>query len=126
MIDLYTWNTPNGRKVHIMLEELGLPYSVHRVDITAGDQHHPAFLEISPGNKIPAIVDLDGPGERGLPVFESGAILLYLAEKTGRLLPTDPTRRSPAIQWLMFQMSGIGPTLGQLYHFRFAASETIS
>jgi len=125
MIDLYTWDTPNGRKVHIALEELELQYTVHRVNLGSGEQHSPGYLEINPNNKIPAIVDLDGPSGRSAPVFESGAILLYLAEKTGRLIPVDPIRRSQAIQWLMFQMAGIGPMLGQLFHFRFVAPEHI-
>jgi GST-like protein len=123
MIELYTWDTPNGRKVHIALEELELAYTVHRVNLGAGEQHAPSFLEISPNGKIPAIVDHDGPGSRSTPVFESGAILLYLAERTGRLLPANPIRHSQAIQWLMFQMAGIGPMVGQLYHFRVAAPD---
>ncbi len=113
MIDLYTWTTPNGRKVSIMLEELGLEYRVHPIDITAGEQHRPDFLEISPNAKIPAIVDQ----ETGLSLMESGAILLYLAEKTGSLLPTQPHARWRAIEWLMWQMGGAGPILGQVHHF---------
>jgi GSH-dependent disulfide-bond oxidoreductase len=113
MIDLYTWSTPNGRKVSIVLEECGLPYEVHPVDITKDHQFRPEFLEISPGNKIPAIVDRDN----GWSVFESGAILIYLAEKTGRFLPTDPRRRLRTLEWLMFQMGGVGPMLGQAHHF---------
>jgi GST-like protein len=113
MIDLYTWSTPNGRKVSIMLEECGLPYEVHPIDIGRGEQHAPAFLEISPNNKIPAIVDRDN----GWSVFESGAILIYLAEKTGRLLPGEPRRRLVTLEWLMWQMGGIGPFLGQAHHF---------
>lgn len=110
MIDLYTWGTPNGIKVSIALEELGLPYTVHPVDIGKGVQKQPEFLRINPNGRIPAIVDRSA-GD--FPVFESGAILLYLAEKTGRLMPTDPQGRSRVIQWLMFQMSGVGPMQGQ-------------
>ncbi len=125
MIDLYTFTTPNGRKVSIVLEELGLPYNVHVVDISKGDQFKPEFLAINPNNKIPAIVDQQGPGGKPFSVFESGAILLYLAEKTGKLLPTDPRGRTEAVQWLMFQMSGVGPMLGQLTHFKRFAKEQI-
>lgn len=118
MIDFYTWGTPNGRKVSIMLEELGLEYAVHTVDIGADEQFAASFLEISPNNKIPAIVDPDGPGGRPMSLFESGAILIYLAEKTGsELLPADPRRRIETIQWLMFQMGGVGPMFGQANHF---------
>jgi len=117
MIDLYTWATPNGRKVSIMLEEIGLEYKTHEINIGKGDQHTPEFLAISPNNKIPAIVDLDGPGGSPFTLFESGAILIYLAEKTGQFLPPDtpdnPKGRSLVIQWLMFQMGGIGPMMGQ-------------
>ena len=124
MIELYTWPTPNGHKVHIALEELGLPYTVHAVDIGAGDQFKPDFLKISPNNRSPAIVDRDGPGGRQMALFESGAILIYLAEKTGRLLaPKGSAARYAAIQWLMFQMGGIGPMLGQSHHFRVFAPE---
>lgn len=123
MIDVYSWPTPNGHKVHIMLEELGLEYEVHPVDITAGDQFSPSFLKISPNNKIPAIVDQDGPDGRPLPLFESGAILIYLAEKTGFLLPGEPAKRYRTIEWLMWQMGGIGPMLGQAHHFRAYAPE---
>jgi len=125
MIDVYTWPTPNGHKVHIMLEETGLPYRVHAVDIGMGDQFKPEFLRISPNNKIPAIVDRDGPGGQPYSLFESGAILLYLAEKTGKFLPADPRGRLDAIQWLMFQMGGLGPMLGQAHHFRQYAPEKI-
>ena len=118
MIDLYTWGTPNGRKVSIMLEEVGLPYAVHDVNIGNGDQYGPEFLAISPNNKIPAIVDQDGPNGEPLPMFESGAILIYLAEKTGKLLPADPEPRFRVLQWLMFQMGGVGPMFGQNHHFR--------
>ena len=125
MIDLYTWPTPNGHKVHIMLEECGLPYHVHPVDIGAGDQFRPEFLAISPNNKIPAIVDPDGPDGRPISLFESGAILLYLAGKTGRFLPADVRGKYVALQWLMFQMGGFGPMLGQAHHFRLYAPEQI-
>ena len=116
-IDLYTWKTPNGRKVSIMLEELALPYAVHEVNIGQGEQHEPGFLAISPNNKIPAIVDPDGPAGEPFSLFETGAILIYLAEKTGRLLPTAARERSVAMQWLMWQMGGFGPMLGQAHHF---------
>jgi GST-like protein len=125
MIDLYTWGTPNGRKASIMLEEVGLPYTVHPIDISKGDQFSDSFVAINPNSKIPAIVDRDGPGGQPLAVFESGAILIYLAEKTGRLLPTDPTGRYRVLQWLMFQMGGIGPMFGQTHHFRRFAPEQI-
>lgn len=125
MIELYTWDTPNGQKVRIMLEECGLEYVIRPVDIGAGDQFTPEFLAISPNNKIPAIVDHDGPDGTPFSIFESGAILLYLAEKTGRLMPADDLGRWQAVQWLMLQMSGIGPTFGQLGHFLFFTSESI-
>ena len=113
MIDLYTWSTPNGRKVSIMLEECGLPYTVHPIDITKGEQLHPEFLKISPNNKIPAIVDRDSSQS----VFESGAILIWLAERTGLFLPSAPAARIATLEWLMFQMGGVGPMLGQAHHF---------
>ncbi len=113
MIHLYTWATPNGRKISIALEELGLAYDVHSINIGKDEQFDPAFLKISPNNKIPAIVD----DETGQALFESGAILLYLAEKTGRLLPDDEAARWEVIQWLMWQMGGPGPMLGQVHHF---------
>ncbi|SAL51309.1 glutathione binding-like protein [Caballeronia humi] len=125
MIDVYSWATPNGHKIHIMLEETGLEYSVHAVDIGAGDQFTPDFLAISPNNKIPAIIDNAGPEGTPLALFESGAILLYLAEKTGKFLPADPVGRYETIQWLMFQMGGVGPMLGQTHHFRNYAPEKI-
>jgi len=125
MIEVHTWPTPNGHKVHIMLEETGLPYEVHPVDIGSGAQFDPAFLAISPNNKIPAIVDRDGPGGRPISIFESGAILLYLAEKAGKLLPTAPHARWAAVEWLMFQMGSIGPMFGQYNHFNNYASEKI-
>ncbi len=117
MIDLYSAATPNGQKIHIMLEETGLEYRVIWIDIDAGDQFDPAFLEISPNNKVPAIVDHDGPGSEEITLFESGAILLYLAEKTGRFLPQEPDRRWETLQWLMWQIGGFGPMLGQAHHF---------
>ena len=125
MIELYSWPTPNGHKVHIMLEETGLPYEVHAVDIGAGAQFDKAFLAISPNNRIPAIVDTESADGKPLSVFESGAILLYLAEKTGKFLPKDQRGRYEVIQWLMFQMGGIGPMLGQVHHFRAYAPEPI-
>jgi GST-like protein len=118
MIDLYSWATPNGHKVHIMLEECGLSYKVHPIDIGVGDQFKPEFLKISPNNKMPAMVDQDGPGGKPMPLFESGAILLYLASKTGKFLPADIRDRWSTLQWLMFQMGGVGPMLGQAHHFR--------
>ncbi len=125
MIDLYSWATPNGHKIHIMLEETGLPYEVHAVDIGVGDQFKPDFLKISPNNKMPAIVDRDGPGGKPYSLFESGAILMYLAEKTGKLMPSETRARFDVIQWLMFQMGGVGPMLGQVHHFRAYAPEQV-
>ncbi|MBU68321.1 MAG: glutathione S-transferase [Cupriavidus sp.] len=125
MIDVYTWATPNGHKVHIMLEECGLEYKVHPINIGAGDQFGEAFLKISPNNKIPAIVDSDGPDGKPISLFESGAILLYLAGKTGKFLPEDVRGKYDALQWLMFQMGGVGPMLGQAHHFRIYAPEKI-
>jgi len=113
MIDLYTWTTPNGRKASIMLEEIGLPYTVHPVDIGKDEQFKPEFLKISPNNRIPAIVDRD----TGISVFESGALLIYLADKTGKLLPKEGAARYQVLEWLMWQMGGIGPMLGQVHHF---------
>jgi GST-like protein len=126
MIEVYSWPTPNGHKVHIMLEECGLRYRVHPVDIGAGEQFDPAFLAISPNNKIPAIVDPDGPDGRPISLFESGAILLYLAGKTGKLLPADVRGKYEVLQWLMFQMGGLGPMLGQAHHFRVYAPDKIA
>ena len=125
MIDLYTFTTPNGRKVSIALEELGLPYTVNVVDITKGDQFKPEYLAINPNNKIPAIVDSEGPGGQPLTLFESGAILLYLAEKTGQLLPGGVRGKAEVTQWLMFQMGGVGPMLGQLGYFTRFAKEKV-
>ena len=117
MIDLYTWNTPNGRKISVALEEMGLPYAVHTVNISKNEQFEPAFLKISPNNRIPAIVDQDGPDGAPISVFESGAILLYLAEKTGRFMPKDARGRVAVTEWLMWQMGGFGPMPGQVHHF---------
>ena len=124
-IELYTWKTPNGRKASIALEEFGLPYDVHPIDITKGEQHQPFFLEISPNNKIPAIVDPEGPDGGPISLFESGAILIYLAEKTGKLMPRTLALRYLALQWLMWQMGGFGPMLGQAHHFRRFAKEQV-
>jgi len=118
MIDLYTWPTPNGHKVHIMLEEIGLDYTVIPIDIGRGDQFKPEFLRISPNNKMPALIDRDGPGGKPYALFESGAILMYLAEKTGRFMPRETAARYTVIQWLMFQMGNVGPMFGQANHFR--------
>ena len=125
MIELHTWSTPNGRKVSIMLEEVGLPYSVHPVNIGKDEQFRPEFLAISPNNKIPAIVDPDGPDGQPISLFESGAILLYLAAKTGRFLPADARARWRVLEWLMFQMGSVGPMLGQTHHFRLYAPEKL-
>jgi GST-like protein len=125
MIEVYSWATPNGHKVHIMLEECGLPYRAVPVDIGRGDQFQADFLAISPNNKIPAIVDPDGPDGQPMSLFESGAILLYLAGKTGRFLPADTRGRYEVLQWLMFQMGGVGPMLGQAHHFRIYAPEKL-
>jgi len=125
MIDLYSWKTSNGRKLGIMLEELGIPYKAHPIDIGAGDQFTPEFTKLNPNQKIPAMVDSDGPGGKPITLFESGAMLIYLAEKTGRFLPQDPRKRYETIQWLMFQMGGIGPIFGQVHHFKRAAKEQV-
>ena len=125
MIDLYTWPTPNGHKLHIMLEETGLAYTVHPIDIHKGDQFDPRFLAISPNNKMPAMVDRDGPGGEPYSLFESGAMLLYLAEKTGHFLAQETRARYDVVQWLMFQMGTVGPMLGQAHHFRIYAPEHI-
>ena len=122
-IDVYTWPTPNGHKIHIALEELGLPYRVIPVDIAKGEQFTPEFLKISPNNKIPAIVDHDGPGGKPIALMESGAILIYLADKTGKLWPQGAADRLVALQWLVFQMANVGPMLGQVHHFRHYAPE---
>ncbi len=125
VIDVYSWPTPNGHKVHIMLEETGLPYRAHAVDIGQGDQFAPEFLAISPNNKIPAITDPVGPDGQPISLFESGAILVYLAAKTGQLLPQGDRARFEVLQWLMFQMGGVGPMLGQAHHFRMYAPEKL-
>ena len=124
-IDLYTWGTPNGRKVSVMLEECALAYRVHRIDIGKGDQFKPDFVAINPNSKIPAIVDPDGPGGGPFALFESGAILIYLAEKTGKLCATEARARHTTYQWLMFQMGGVGPMFGQAHHFMRFAPEKI-
>jgi GST-like protein len=125
MIDLYTWSTPNGRKVSIMLEECALAYRTHKVDIGKGEQFREEFVELNPNSKIPAIVDYDGPSGKALKLFESGAILIYLAGKSGRFLPAGTRGKYKALQWLMFQMGGVGPMLGQTHHFRMYAPEKI-
>ena len=125
MIDLYTWSTPNGRKVSIMLEECGLQYRVHPIDIGKGDQFKPEFVALNPNSKIPAIVDEEGPEGTPYPLFESGAILMYLAWKTGEYFPTRVTEQFETIQWLMFQMGGVGPFFGQVHHFLRAAPEPV-
>jgi GSH-dependent disulfide-bond oxidoreductase len=117
MIDLYTWSTPNGRKVSIMLEECALPYGVHTINIGKGEQHTPEFLAINPNNRIPAIIDPDGPDGKPITLFESGAILIYLAEKMDRFLPHAARARIITLQWLMFQMGNVGPMFGQAHHF---------
>ena len=123
-LQLYSLPTPNGVKVSIMLEETGLPYEAHTVNFGSNDQMSPEFLSLNPNNKIPAIIDPDGPGAKPLPLFESGAILLYLADKTGQFIPSDAARRWETIQWLMFQMGGIGPMFGQLGFFhKFAGKD---
>jgi GST-like protein len=124
-IELYYWPTPNGRKITIMLEETGLPYRVVPVDITGGAQFETAFLAVSPNNKVPAILDPEGVGGKPFSLFESGAILIYLAEKSSRLMPTDPAARYRVLEWLMFQMGNVGPMLGQAHHFRQYAPEAI-
>ncbi|HEY6201233.1 MAG TPA: glutathione S-transferase N-terminal domain-containing protein [Candidatus Binatia bacterium] len=117
MIDLYTWITPNGRKVSIMLEEIGLRYEVHPVNLGKDEQFEEEFLAINPNNKIPAIIDREGPGGKPYTLFESGAILMYLAEKSGKLMPQETAARYQVIQWLMFQMGGVGPMIGQAHYF---------
>jgi GST-like protein len=125
MIDLYFWPTPNGQKVSIFLEEAGLPYNVVPINIGKGEQFEPKFLEISPNNKIPALVDHEGPDGKPISVFESGAMLLYLAEKTGKFMPKDPRGRWQVVEWVMFQMGTVGPMLGQANHFRNYAPEKL-
>jgi GST-like protein len=129
MIDVYTWPTPNGHKVHIMLEECGLPYKVHSVNIGEGDQFKPDFLKISPNNKIPAMIDHDGPGGKDFPLAETGAMLCYLAWKTGKFLPNadkDPVGHFAVMQWVMFQIAHIGPMLGQVHHFKNYAPQRVA
>ncbi len=126
MIDVYSWPTPNGHKVHIMLEECALKYRVHAVNIRTGEQFKPEFLKISPNNRIPAIVDSEGPNGKPISLFETGAILIYLAGKTGRFLPLDLHERYTALQWLMWQMGGVGPMFGQANHFRAYSVEKIT
>ena len=123
-IELHTWNTPNGRKISVALEEMDLPYSVRPIDITKGEQFAPAFLQISPNNRIPAIVDPDGPDGAPISVFESGAILIYLGEKTGKFWPADRRRQVSVLEWLMWQMGGFGPMPGQVHHFLQVKNET--
>ena len=125
MIELHTWSTPNGRKVSIMLEECGLAYSVHKVNIGQNEQFRPEFLALSPNNRIPAILDPDGPDGKPLSLFESGAILVYLSGKTGQFLPASTRGKYVALQWLMFQMGGVGPMFGQAHHFLRAAPEQV-
>jgi len=125
MIDLYTWGTPNGRKVSIMLEECGLEYRVHSIDIGKGDQFKPEFVAINPNSKIPAIVDSEGPDGKPMSLFESGAILIYLAGKTGQFLPQSVRDKYDALQWLMFQMGGVGPMFGQAHHFIRAKKDEV-
>lgn len=126
MIEAYTWPTPNGHKIHIMLEETGLEHEIIAVDIHKGEQFEPDFLAISPNNRIPAIIDRDGPGGKPYALFESGAILIYLADKTGQFLSTDPVQRYDTLQWLMFQMGNVGPMFGQAHHFRSYAAEDVA
>lgn len=125
MIELWTWPTPNGHKVHILMEELGLPYKVVPVAIGKGEQFKPEFLAITPNHRIPAMVDPDGPGGKPIHLFESGAIMIYLAEKVGKLIPKDPHDRYVCLQWVMFQMGGVGPMFGQFGHFNMYAAEKI-
>src|SRR5690349_11301085 len=125
MIDLYALTSPNVQKIYIMLEECGLPYKEHFVDVWKGDQYKPEYVKINPNSKIPSIVDQDGPGGKPITIFESGAILIYLAEKTGKFLSKEPQARMAAIQWLMFQMGGVGPMFGQAHHFLRAAPEKV-
>ena len=125
MIDLHTWTTPNGRKVSIMLEECGFAYRVHKVDIGKGEQFAPEFLAINPNNRIPAIIDPEGPDGAPMKLFESGAILVYLSAKRGRFLPQSARGKYIALQWLMFQMGGVGPMFGQAHHFLRSAKEQV-
>ena len=125
MYDIYNWPTSNGRKINIAVEELEVEYKIHPISIGKGEQFSAAFTELNPNQKIPAVVDQDGPDGKPYTIFESGAILMYLAEKHEKLIPTDMTKRYEVIQWLMFQMAGVGPNLGQTHHFRRAAPEKV-
>jgi GST-like protein len=129
MIELYSWTTPNGHKIHIMLEETGLPYRVHKINLGAKEQTAPDYLKINPNGKIPAIIDTDGavddPGGKPLAIFESAAILVHLAQKSGQFLPTEPRARYSTLEWLMFQIANIGPMYGQAFHFRSVAPERV-
>ena len=125
MIELYSWTTPNGHKIHIMLEETGLPYRVHKVNLSAREQDSPEFLKINPNGKIPAIVDTEGPDGQPIAIFESAAILVHLAQKSGKFLPTEPAARYATLEWLMFQIANIGPMFGQAFHFRSVAPERV-
>jgi GST-like protein len=125
MIELYSWTTPNGHKIHIMLEETGLPYRVHKINLGAKEQTRPEYLKINPNGKIPAIVDTDGPDGKPLAIFESAAILVHLAQKSGKFLPTEPRARYATLEWLMFQIANIGPMYGQAFHFRSVAPERV-
>jgi GST-like protein len=125
MIHLYSWNTSNGKKISVALEEMGLDYEFHPIDISKDEQFQPHFLKISPNNRIPAIIDTEGPDGKEISVFESGAILIYLAEKTGKFMPNDAHKRVEVLEWLMWQMGGLGPMQGQAHHFRRAAKEQV-
>jgi GSH-dependent disulfide-bond oxidoreductase len=125
MIEFYGWGTPNGRKISIMLEEIGIPFELHPINIGKGDQFKPEFIAINPNSKIPAIIDREGPGGKPVRVFESGAILIYLAEKTGKFMSAEPRARIEVLEWLMFQMGGVGPMFGQAHHFLRQAPEQI-
>jgi GST-like protein len=125
MIELYSWTTPNGHKIHIMLEETGLPYRVHKINLGAKEQTRPEYLKINPNGKIPAIVDTDGPDGKPLAIFESAAILVHLAQKSGKFLPSEPRARYATLEWLMFQIANIGPMYGQAFHFRSVAPERV-
>ena len=125
MIELYSWTTPNGHKIHIMLEETGLPYRVHKINLGAKEQTRPEYLKVNPNGKIPAIIDTDGPDGKPLAIFESAAILVHLAQKSGKFLPTEPRARYATLEWLMFQIANIGPMYGQAFHFRSVAPERV-
>jgi GST-like protein len=125
MIELYSWTTPNGHKIHIMLEETGLPYRVHKINLGAREQTTPEYLKVNPNGKIPAIIDTEGPDGKPLAIFESAAILVHLAQKSGKFLPTEPRARYATFEWLMFQIANIGPMYGQAFHFRSVAPERV-